>query len=152
MKHLPIELLERYALREVSGREQQRVERHVTCCAECLDRLQGEVGWVTRGEFLTILAKIDSLHLEIEKLWREKMPESTRTIEVNKRESQIRTLAEQLGRDVRIFSVPGGLARDTTRPGTSFCPDGPTPPTARSPRCCHSADATSAGHACALPL
>ena len=46
MKHLPIELLERYALREVSSREQQRVERHVTCCPECLDRLHGEVGWV----------------------------------------------------------------------------------------------------------
>jgi hypothetical protein len=46
MKHLSIELLERYALRELSSREQQQVETHVTRCPECLDRLQGEVGWV----------------------------------------------------------------------------------------------------------
>ena len=46
MKHLSIELLERYVLRELSGREQQRVETHVTRCPECLDRLQGEIGWV----------------------------------------------------------------------------------------------------------
>ncbi|PYT20612.1 MAG: hypothetical protein DMG58_33710 [Acidobacteria bacterium] len=32
--------------RELSSREQQRVETHVTRCPECLDRLQGEVGWV----------------------------------------------------------------------------------------------------------
>ena len=46
MKHLSIELLERYALREVSIYEQQRVEAHITRCPECLDRLQGEVAWV----------------------------------------------------------------------------------------------------------
>jgi hypothetical protein len=45
MKHLSIELLELYALRELSGREHQRVETHVTRCPECLDRLQGG-GWM----------------------------------------------------------------------------------------------------------
>jgi hypothetical protein len=46
MKHLSIELLERYTLRELSSREQQRVETHVTRCPEFLDRPQGEAGWV----------------------------------------------------------------------------------------------------------
>jgi anti-sigma factor RsiW len=46
MKHLSIEMLERYALRELSSLEQQRVENHVTRCPECLDRLYGETAWV----------------------------------------------------------------------------------------------------------
>lgn len=46
MKHLSIELLERYVMQELSSPEQQRVERHVKRCPECLDRLRGEVGWV----------------------------------------------------------------------------------------------------------
>jgi len=46
MRHLSIELLERYALRELSSREQQRVENHVTRCSECLDRLYSETAWV----------------------------------------------------------------------------------------------------------
>jgi hypothetical protein len=46
MKHLPIGLLERYAMKEISIRDQQRVERHVTRCPECLDRLHGQAGWV----------------------------------------------------------------------------------------------------------
>ena len=46
MKHLPIGLLEQYAMKEISIRDHQRVERHVMRCPECLDRLQGEVRWV----------------------------------------------------------------------------------------------------------
>lgn len=46
MKHLSIGLLEGYALRELSSREQQRVENHVTRCPECLDRLYDQVAWV----------------------------------------------------------------------------------------------------------
>jgi anti-sigma factor RsiW len=41
--HLSIELIERYALRELSDVEIQRVEKHVLSCPECQDRLQGEV-------------------------------------------------------------------------------------------------------------
>ena len=46
MKHLSLGLLERYAMKDISSRDQQRVERHVMRCPECLDRLHGEVGWV----------------------------------------------------------------------------------------------------------
>lgn len=46
MKHLSIKLLERYAMKEISSRDQQRVEQHVMGCPQCLDRLEGEVGWV----------------------------------------------------------------------------------------------------------
>jgi len=46
MKHLSIELLERYVMQDISSRDQQRVERHVMRCPPCLDRLQGEVGWM----------------------------------------------------------------------------------------------------------
>jgi lipopolysaccharide biosynthesis protein len=42
--HLSIELIERYALRELSEVEIQLVEKHVLRCSECRDRLQGEVG------------------------------------------------------------------------------------------------------------
>jgi anti-sigma factor RsiW len=46
MKHLSIGQLECYALGELSIREQQRVENHVTRCPECLDLLydSGSVG------------------------------------------------------------------------------------------------------------
>jgi Putative zinc-finger len=46
MKHLSIGQLEGYALRELSSREQQRVENHVTRCSECLDGLYHQVAWV----------------------------------------------------------------------------------------------------------
>jgi len=46
MKHLSLELLERYVMQDISSRDQQRVERHVMRCPGCLDRLHGEVGWV----------------------------------------------------------------------------------------------------------
>jgi len=41
--HLSIELIERYALRELSEVEIQRVEKHVLRCSECRERLQEEV-------------------------------------------------------------------------------------------------------------
>ena len=47
MKHLSLELLERYVTKDLSSCEQLRVERHVKRCPECLDRLQGQVGWVS---------------------------------------------------------------------------------------------------------
>jgi hypothetical protein len=46
VRHLSLELLERYVMEDISSRDRQRVERHVMCCPECLDRLQGEVRWV----------------------------------------------------------------------------------------------------------
>jgi hypothetical protein len=41
--HLTIKLIERYALRELSEVEIQRVEKHVLLCSECQERLQEEV-------------------------------------------------------------------------------------------------------------
>jgi hypothetical protein len=46
MKHLSIGVLERYVMQDISSRAQQRVERHVKRCPQCMDRLHGEVGWV----------------------------------------------------------------------------------------------------------
>jgi anti-sigma factor RsiW len=43
--HLSIELIERYALRELSDVELLQVEKHVASCPECLDRLQGKLIW-----------------------------------------------------------------------------------------------------------
>jgi anti-sigma factor RsiW len=37
--HLAIELLERYALKEVSEAEKQKVEKHVARCPKCRDHL-----------------------------------------------------------------------------------------------------------------
>lgn len=82
---------------------------------------QGGVGWLTRGELLAIFTRIDALNLEIEKLSRETMSDPKKTNEIYKRQAQIRVLAEQLGRGIKLFNVPGGLGRDPTRPGVSFC-------------------------------
>jgi hypothetical protein len=41
--HLTIKLIERFALRELSEVEIQRVEKHVLLCSECGERLQEEV-------------------------------------------------------------------------------------------------------------
>jgi anti-sigma factor RsiW len=41
--HLSMELIERYALRELSEIEIQQVVRHVAKCPECEDRLQEQV-------------------------------------------------------------------------------------------------------------
>lgn len=46
VKHLSLELLERYVMEDISSRDRQQVERHVMRCPECLDRLHSEVGWV----------------------------------------------------------------------------------------------------------
>jgi anti-sigma factor RsiW len=43
MAHLSIDLIERYALRELSDVEVQRVNKHVGSCSECEDRLQQEI-------------------------------------------------------------------------------------------------------------
>ena len=41
--HLSIELIERYALQELSEVEMRRVKKHVASCPVCLDRLEGEI-------------------------------------------------------------------------------------------------------------
>jgi anti-sigma factor RsiW len=58
--HLSIELIERYALRELSDVELLQVEKHVASCPECLDRLQGEVDLaaVMRSPFMAKVRKI----------------------------------------------------------------------------------------------
>jgi hypothetical protein len=43
--HLPIELLERYALKEVSEAEMLRVEKHVASCRKCEFVLEEQLGW-----------------------------------------------------------------------------------------------------------
>ena len=54
------ELIERYALRELSDVELLQVEKHVASCPECLDRLQGEVDLaaVMRSPFMAKVRKI----------------------------------------------------------------------------------------------
>ena len=42
MDHLSDEVIEGYALRELSELELQEVEKHASCCPECHDRLQEE--------------------------------------------------------------------------------------------------------------
>jgi anti-sigma factor RsiW len=44
--HLSIELLERYALKEVSEAEKQKVEKHVASCRKCEFFLQEQLGWM----------------------------------------------------------------------------------------------------------
>jgi len=46
VKHLSVELLERCALRDLSEHEMRHIEKHVLVCADCLDRLEGEMSWV----------------------------------------------------------------------------------------------------------
>jgi anti-sigma factor RsiW len=41
--HLSVELIERYAVRELSEAEIQRVDKHVASCPECEERLQEEI-------------------------------------------------------------------------------------------------------------
>lgn len=43
--HLAIELLERYALKEVSETEKEKVEKHVASCRKCEFVLEEQVGW-----------------------------------------------------------------------------------------------------------
>jgi hypothetical protein len=44
--HLAIELMERYALKEVSEVEKRRVEKHVASCPKCEYFLEEQIGWV----------------------------------------------------------------------------------------------------------
>jgi hypothetical protein len=44
--HLAIELLERYALKELSEIEKRRVENHVASCPRCEFILKEQLGWV----------------------------------------------------------------------------------------------------------
>jgi hypothetical protein len=46
VKHLSVEVLERCAMRELSELEMRRIEKHVTVCPNCLDRLEGEMAWL----------------------------------------------------------------------------------------------------------
>jgi anti-sigma factor RsiW len=41
--HLSIELVERYAMRELSDAERQRVSKHIASCPECEEWLQAEI-------------------------------------------------------------------------------------------------------------
>jgi anti-sigma factor RsiW len=43
--HLSIELLERYALKELSEAEMRRVEKHVASCRKCEFVLEEQLGW-----------------------------------------------------------------------------------------------------------
>jgi anti-sigma factor RsiW len=43
--HLAIELLERYALKELSEAEMLRVEKHVARCPKCRSCLEEQLGW-----------------------------------------------------------------------------------------------------------
>ena len=58
--HLTIELIERYALRELSEVEIQRVEKHVLRCSECQERLQAEID-VTAAMRSSMTAKIGKI-------------------------------------------------------------------------------------------
>jgi hypothetical protein len=55
-----MELIERYALRELSEVELLRVKKHVASCPECLDRLQGEIDLaaVMRSPFMAKVRKM----------------------------------------------------------------------------------------------
>jgi anti-sigma factor RsiW len=43
--HPGIELLERYALKEVSEAEKQKIEKHVARCPKCRFCLEEQLGW-----------------------------------------------------------------------------------------------------------
>jgi anti-sigma factor RsiW len=58
--HLPIELLERYALKELSAAEMLRVEKHVARCPKCREHLEGELRWAAamRSPFRRYVEKL----------------------------------------------------------------------------------------------
>jgi hypothetical protein len=104
-----------FALRPIKATLMAHVEDLLTLSTD-----EGDVGWLTRGEFLTIVARIDAIQLEIENLSREKRSSNERFSEISKRSHQVNELSQQLARGIRIFKVPGGIGRDFGRPGTSF--------------------------------
>lgn len=58
--HLSIELLERYALKEVSQAEKQKVEKHVASCRKCEFFLEEQLGWASamRSPFKRYVEKL----------------------------------------------------------------------------------------------
>ena len=58
--HLSIELLERYALKEVSEAEKQKVEKHVASCRKCEFFLEEQLGWMAamRSPFRRYVEKL----------------------------------------------------------------------------------------------
>ena len=45
VNHVTVEMLEKYAMRDLSNYEAEKVEKHVLSCPECQDRLEAEIGW-----------------------------------------------------------------------------------------------------------
>lgn len=58
--HLAIELLERYALKQVSEAEKQQVEKHVASCRKCEFFLEEQLGWAAamRSPFKRYVEKL----------------------------------------------------------------------------------------------
>ena len=58
--HLSIELLDRYALKEVSEAEKQKIEKHVASCRKCEFVLEEQVGWAAamRSPFKRYVEKL----------------------------------------------------------------------------------------------
>ena len=58
--HLSIEVLEKYALKELSETEKLRVEEHVARCQKCRDHLGEELGWsaAMRSPFMAKVRKM----------------------------------------------------------------------------------------------
>jgi len=58
--HLSIELLERYALKELPDADMLRVEKHVARCRRCRDHLNEELGWsaAMRSPFMAKVRKM----------------------------------------------------------------------------------------------
>jgi anti-sigma factor RsiW len=58
--HLSMELIERFAMRELSKIEIQRVEKHVASCPRCEERLQEQVdSWAAmRSSTVAMVRKI----------------------------------------------------------------------------------------------
>ena len=58
--HLAIELLERYALKELAEAEMLRVEKHVARCPKCRFCLEEQLGWAAalRSPFKRYVEKL----------------------------------------------------------------------------------------------
>lgn len=58
--HLPIVMMESYALKELSEAEMLRVEKHVARCPKCRDHLDEELGWAAamRSPFKRYVEKL----------------------------------------------------------------------------------------------
>ena len=60
VRHLPIDLIEGYALRELSETEMRRVEKHVASCPKCQFMLEEQLGWAAamRSPFRRMVEKM----------------------------------------------------------------------------------------------